>query len=162
MLLSCHQPILELIYTLQLPVCQGIPCPKQAWYVKGEGGRALILTYLDSPMAEFFPHHWLYLFDFAHLQKEMGGQSWTKSANFGPSLFHQNSNPLTVLFVRVLPLVSISAISTIFGGVMTQKPPKKGYFMDAESTQKLRERLSQQPQIMFGWNLTRLCIFIRV
>ena len=80
----------------------------------------------------------------------MGGQSWTKSANFGPSLFHQNSNPSTVLFVRVLPLVSISAISTIFRGVRTQKPPKKGYFMDAESTQKLRERLSQQPQIMFG------------
>ena len=137
-----------------------------AWYLKGGGGRPLILTYLDSPMAEFFSHHWLYLFDFAHLQEEMG-QSWTKSANFGPSLFHQNSNPsnffwTTLFFVRVLPLVSIPAISTRFGGVRTQKLPKKDYFMDAESTRKLRERLSQQPQIMFGWKLTRLYIFIRV
>ena len=87
MLLSCHVPIFEWIYTLQLPLCQGTPCPKQAQYLKGRGGWALILTYLDSPETEVFPHHGLYLFNFGHLQGEMGGQSWTKSANFESVFF---------------------------------------------------------------------------
>ena len=40
------------------------------------------------------------------------------------------------LFARVLPLVRISAILEIFGGVRTRKPPKKGHFVDAESVRK--------------------------
>ena len=52
---------------------------------KGRGNRALIFTYLDSPMAEVFPYYCF--FDFDHLQGETGGQSWTKSANFGSVYF---------------------------------------------------------------------------
>ena len=34
MLLSCHVRVLEWIYTLLLPECQGTPCSKQARYLK--------------------------------------------------------------------------------------------------------------------------------
>ena len=49
-----------------------------------------------------------------------------KVQTLGPSLVHKNLNPSNFfqtmfLFPRVLPLV---------------KPPKKGYFMDAESVRK--------------------------
>ena len=50
---------------------------------KGRGDRALILTYLNSPMAKVFLHFCLIFLDFDHLQGKKGGQSWTKSANFG-------------------------------------------------------------------------------
>ena len=43
------------------------------------------------------------------------------------------------LFDRVLPLLRISAISDHIGGVRAQKPPKKGYFVDAESVRKTLE-----------------------
>ena len=112
MLLPYHVPIFEWIYSLHLPLCQG---PKQAQYLKGRGGPALILTYLDSPVTKAFLHHWLYLFNFGHLQGEMGGQSWTKTANFGSVSFSWklesfNFFQATLLFARVLPLVKISAI----------------------------------------------------
>ena len=115
MLLQCHVRIFEWIYTLELPRCQGTPCPEQAQYLKGRWGRALILTYLDSPVTEVFPHHWLDLFNFGHLQGEMGGQSWAKNANFGSVSFSWklesfNCFHATLLFARVLPLVRISAI----------------------------------------------------
>ena len=42
-----------------------------------------ILTYLDSSMAEVFPHWCLFFFDFGYLQEEKMGQSWTKSPNIG-------------------------------------------------------------------------------
>ena len=56
----------------------------------------------------------------------------------GPSLFHKYSNPsknfqTVFLFARVLPLVKNSAILDHVGGVRAQKPPKKDYFVDAES-----------------------------
>ena len=56
---------------------------------KGRAYRALILTYLDSPMTEVFPLNNIFFFDFGHLQEETGVQSWTKSENFGsaPSSF---------------------------------------------------------------------------
>ena len=115
MLLPCHVRISEWIYTLQLPLCQGTPCLKQAQYLKGRGGRALILTYLDCPVTEVFPHHWLYLFNFGYPQGEMGGQSWTKSANFGSVSFSWklesfNFFQATLFFARLLPMVRISTI----------------------------------------------------
>ena len=115
MLLPYHVPIFEWIYTLHLPLCQGTPCPKQPQYLKGRGGPALILTYLDSQVTKAFLHHWLYLFNFGHLQGEMGGQSWTKTANFGSVSFSWklesfNFFQATLLLARVLPLVRISAI----------------------------------------------------
>ena len=48
--------------------------------------RALILTYLDSPIVEVSPH-FTFLFYFGHLQGELEGQSWTKRANFEFVLF---------------------------------------------------------------------------
>ena len=42
---------------------------------KGRGDRALILTYLVSPMAEVFPNYCLSFFDFGHLQGETCDQS---------------------------------------------------------------------------------------
>ena len=112
MLLPYHVPIFEWIYSLHLPLCQG---PKQAQYLKGRGGPALILTYLDSPVTKVFLHRWLYLFNFGHLQGKMDGQSWTKTANFGFVSFSWklesfNFLQATLLFARVLPLVWISAI----------------------------------------------------
>ena len=46
---------------------------------KGRGDRALILTYLDSRMAEVFPHYCLTFLTFCHNQGGIGGQGWTKS-----------------------------------------------------------------------------------
>ena len=40
-------------------------------------------------------------------------------------------------FPRVRPLVGMSANWTIFGGVRTQKPPKKVYLLDVESVRKI-------------------------
>ena len=115
MLLPYHVPIFEWVYTLHLPLCQGTPCPKQAQYLKGRGGPALILTYSDRPVTKVFLHHWLYLFNFGHLQRKMGRQSWTKTANFEFVSFSWklesfNFFQATLLFARVLPLVRISAI----------------------------------------------------
>ena len=42
-----------------------------------------------------------------------------------------------LLFVRVLPLLRISAILDHIGGIRAQKPPKEGYFGDAEWYAKL-------------------------
>ena len=42
------------------------------------------------------------------------------------------------LFDRI-PLLRISAILDHIGGVRAQKPPKKGYFVDAESVRKTLE-----------------------
>ena len=43
------------------------------------------------------------------------------------------------LFARVLPLLRILAIMNHSGGVRAQQPPKKGYFVDAESVRKTLE-----------------------
>ena len=59
-----------------------------------------------------------------------------------PSVFHKYSNPsknfqTVFLFARVVPLVRISAILDYIRGIRTQKPPKKGYFVDDESLSKM-------------------------
>ena len=115
MLLSCHVPTFEWIYTLQLPLCQGTPCPKQAQYLKGGGGWALILKYLDSPETEVFPHHGLYLLILAIFREKWVVKVGPKVQTLSPSSFHGNSNlsiflQTTLLFAIVLPLMRISAI----------------------------------------------------
>ena len=81
-------------------------------------------------------------FDFGYLQKEKRVQSWTKSANFGYAIFSINTRILQkyskqgFFFARVLLLVRISAILDHIGGVIAQIPPKKDYFVDAESVRK--------------------------
>ena len=59
-------------------------------------------------------------------------------------LFHENSDPSNFFqtmffFVRVLILVRISAILDYIWGSKGQKPPKKGYFINAESVRKTLE-----------------------
>ena len=54
---------------------------------KERGYRALILTYLDSPMANFFFPLLLIFFDFGHLQDETCGQSWTKKGKLWARFF---------------------------------------------------------------------------
>ena len=44
-------------------------------------------TYLDSPVVCGFYRQLLIFFDLGHLQGETGGQSYTKSANFGSVSF---------------------------------------------------------------------------
>ena len=78
----------------------------------------------------------------------MGGQSWTKRANFGSVTFSLKFESFKffqtmLLFLRVLPLVRIS---TILGYILGRKgpnppkknSPKKSHFMNAESTCRTR------------------------
>ena len=65
---------------------------------KGRGDKVFILTYFVSWMAEVFPLYCLFCFDFDHLQEEKRGQSWAKSANFGPVPFSINTRLFQKIF----------------------------------------------------------------
>ena len=81
---------------------------------KRRGDRALILTYLDSPVAEVFTHYWLSFPISAVFREKRVIKVGLKVQTLDPLLFYENSNPLLFfqcfLFARVLPLVRISAI----------------------------------------------------
>ena len=110
---------------------------------KGRGDKDLILTYLDSSMAEVFP---LCLF-FSILiifRRKRGVKVGPKVLISRPSLFHKYLNPskkfqTVFLFASVLPLMKMSAILDHIGGVRTQKPPKKDNFVAAKSVRKTLE-----------------------
>ena len=102
--------------------------------------KALILTYLDSPMVEVFPHYWLSFSILAYLQGETECQSWTKT--LGLSLFYENSKASKTfqtmfLFARVLPLVRISAILDYIWGIKGSKSFWKDHFVNVESVHKM-------------------------
>ena len=111
---------------------------------KGKRDKVLILTYLDSSMAEVFPH---YCLSFLILGIFRGKRVLTvgpKVQTLGLFLFHENSDPSNFFqtmfsFVRVLILVRISAILDYIWGSKGQKPPKKGYFINAKSVRKTLE-----------------------
>ena len=70
-----------------------------------------------------------------------------KALTLGPSPFHKCSYPsknfqTVFLFARVQPLVRILAILDPNGGVRAQKPPKNGYFVNAELVRKTLEIFS--------------------
>ena len=82
---------------------------------KGKGDKTLILKYLDRPMAEFFPHHCLFISISVIFRGKWEVKLGTKLLTLFTSLFHKNSNPsknfqLIFLFARLLPLVKISVI----------------------------------------------------
>ena len=84
----------------------------------------------------------LIYFDFSHLQGKQAIKVGSKVLTLGPSLFHKNSNRLKnfqtmFLFARVLPLLICRAI--FWGRVRTQKPPRKGHYMDAELVSKTEQ-----------------------
>ena len=111
---------------------------------KGRGDKDFILTYLDSSMAEVFSRHCLFFSILAVFRRKRGVKVGPKVLTVGLPLFHKYSNPsknfqTVFLFARVLPLVRISAILDHIGGVRTQKPSWKGYFVDAESVRKMLE-----------------------
>ena len=65
---------------------------------KERGYRTLILTILDSPMAEVFPGKCIYFINLGHLEGETEGQS-CKNANFGVCLFHiKKTRILQIIF----------------------------------------------------------------
>ena len=111
---------------------------------KGRGDKDFILTYLDSSMAEVFSRHCLFFSILAVFRRKRGVKVGPKVLTVGLPLFHKYSNPsknfqTVFLFARVLPLVRISAILNHIGGVRVQKPPKRGYFLDAELVRKTLE-----------------------
>ena len=98
---------------------------------KGRGDRALILKYLDSPMAKVFPHYCLFFFYFGHLPGKTGVQSWNKCTNFGSvsllwKLESFNFFQTMFLFARVLLLVRMSAILDHIWGSKGPKTSLKG------------------------------------
>ena len=63
----------------------------------------------------------------------------------------------------IVPLVRISVIlDPYFGRVRTQKLPKKGHFVDAESVRKTLKNFNLATTNTVLMKLTRLCIFMRV
>ena len=63
----------------------------------------------------------------------------------------------------IVPLIRISVIlDPYFGGVRTQKLPKKGHFVDAESVPKTLKNFNFTTTNTILMKLTRLCIFMRV
>ena len=65
------------------PDLQKIAKSNPIFHLQGWGDAALILRFLDSPVAEFFSWRIVTFFYFDCLQGEMGGQSRTKRTNFG-------------------------------------------------------------------------------
>ena len=57
---------------------------------KGRGDRALILKYLDSPMAEIFPHYWLSFSILANFREKRVVKVGLKVQTFDPFLFYEN------------------------------------------------------------------------
>ena len=103
-----------------------------------------ILTYFGSSMADVFPHYCLFFSILTIFRRKRGLKVKPKVLTLGPTLFHKYSNPSkhfqTVFqFARVLPLVKMLSILKPIGGVRAQKPPKKGYFVDAKSVRKTLE-----------------------
>ena len=82
----------------------------------GKGDSALILTHLNSLMAEGFFHHCLSFSISVIFRGKRVVKVGSKVQTLVPCLFHKNSNPsdffqIMFLFARVLlPLVKISAI----------------------------------------------------
>ena len=67
----------------------------RAFCAKGRGDRALILKYLDNPMAEVFPHYCLSFPISAIFRGKRAVEAGTKVQTLNPFLFHESLNPST-------------------------------------------------------------------
>ena len=99
-----------------------------------------ILTYSDISMAEVLQHYCL----LAIFRRKRGVKVGPKVLTLSPSLFHIYSSPSKIfetvfLLSRLLPLLRIPTILYHIGGVKAKKPPKKGYFVEAELVHKILE-----------------------
>ena len=95
--------------------CPNIAKNNRVFLGKGKEDRALILTLLNSPMAEVFLHYSLSFSISAIFKGKRVIKVGPKVKTLGSSLFHENSNPSNffkrmLLFARVLFLVRILAI----------------------------------------------------
>ena len=94
---------------------------------KKKRGRALILKYLDSLMAEVFSHHCLSFSISVIFRGMQVVKVGPKVQTLGPSLFHKNSNPsiffqTMFLFSRVL--LTLVRLSAILGHIWAGRDPK--------------------------------------
>ena len=110
---------------------------------KEGGDKPLILTYLDSLMAEVFPQYCLFFSILAIFRGKLGSKlsSKFKVLNLGLSIFYKNSNPskcfqTMFLFPEILPLAITSAVLDYIWGSRAKKSPKEGRFVDTESVHK--------------------------
>ena len=105
------------------------------------GDTALILTYLDSPIAEVFPHCYLSFSILAIFRETRVVKVGLKVQTLGPFFFYESSNPSN-FFKQCFCLLEYKLwwefrqCWTIFGRVRAPNPSKKGHFMDAESVRK--------------------------
>ena len=108
---------------------------------KERGNKVLVLTYLDSPVADVFRHYCLFFY-VGHLKAETGDQSSTKSTYSPVRPFSVKTRIFQKVFKQCCFLLEYYLWSevrqywTIFGGVRTQQYPKKGHFVDSESIRK--------------------------
>ena len=108
---------------------------------KGRGDRALILTYLGSPVADVFPKYCLSFSISAIFKGKRVVKVGPKVQTLGPSLFYENTDPSN-FFKQFFCLLEyylcweFRLYWTIFGEVRAQKPPKKDHFTNAESVRK--------------------------
>ena len=108
---------------------------------KERGDRALILTYFDNPMADVFSHDYLF-FSILVIFKGNRGSNLNQKCKFWIRRFSTKLESFKKFSNKVFVYLSATfgenfgKIGSCFGGVRTQQPPKKGYFMDAESVRK--------------------------
>ena len=97
---------------------------------KKKEDRALILTYLNRPMAEVFPHYSLSFSISAMFRGKRVIKVEPKVKTLGLFLFHENSNPSnffqTMLLFARLPLVRILAILHLTWGSKGPKTSQRG------------------------------------
>ena len=96
---------------------------------KERGDKALILTYLDSSVAEVFRHYCLFFY-VGHLKAETVRPFSVKTRIF-QKIFKQ-----CCFLLEYYLWSEVRQYWTIFGGVRTQQHPKKGHFVDSESIRK--------------------------
>ena len=107
---------------------------------KGRGDRALILTYLDSPVAVVFPHYWISFSISVIFRGKRVVKVGPKVQTLG-RFFFMKIQILRIFFKQCFCLLEYYwwefwQYWTIFGAVRAQKSPKKGHFMDTESVRK--------------------------
>ena len=108
---------------------------------KERGDRALILTYFNNPMAEVFSHDYFF-FSILVIFKGNGGSKLNQKCKFWIRRFSTKLESFKKLSNKVFVCQSATfgenfgKIGPCLGGVKAQKPPKKGYFTNAESVRK--------------------------
>ena len=97
---------------------------------KGEGDKDFILTYLNIPTAEVFPHYYLSFSILAIFREK-------RVVKVGLIFFKQN-----FCLLEYYLWWNFWQCWTLFGEVKTKNPPRKGLFIDAEWVRKTLKAFS--------------------